>query len=164
MLARLNFCSAALLLRIHFHTCRLNTNRTVVFVEAQVWKISFKPTRSYFAETFVLEFYCSKMVPPALKRLLRGICISSGYRQNLLQANELNSQVCLRKILDLRVAEVGRLSANAKNAFNSFVGCVFASLRQKTLFLPNYQNCNKSLDERTLSLVWWKNSQLVQLD
>ena len=56
--------------------------------------------------------------------------------QNLLQANELNSQVCLRKILDLRVAEVGRLSANAKNAFNSFVGCVFASLRQKTLFLP----------------------------
>ena len=32
-----------------------------------------------------------------------------------------------------RVAEVGRLSANAKNAFNSFVGCVFANLRQKNI-------------------------------
>ena len=34
----------------------------------------------------------------------------------------------------LRVAEVGRLSAIAKNAFNSFVGRVFANSRQKTLF------------------------------
>ena len=31
-----------------------------------------------------------------------------------------------------RVAEVGRLSASAKNAFNSFVGRVFANSRQKT--------------------------------
>ena len=31
----------------------------------------------------------------------------------------------------LRVAEVVRLSANATNAFNSFVGRVFANLRQK---------------------------------
>ena len=49
----------------------------------------------------------------------------------------MNSQVCLRNILDLRVAEVGRLSANAKNAFNSIVGCIFANLQQKTLFLPH---------------------------
>ena len=49
----------------------------------------------------------------------------------------MNSQVCLRKIIDLRVAEVGRLSANAENAFNSFVGCVFANLQQKTSFLPD---------------------------
>ena len=41
------------------------------------------------------------------------------------------------KLLCGRVAEVGRLSANAKNAFNSFVGCVFANLQQKTLFLPD---------------------------
>ena len=33
-----------------------------------------------------------------------------------------------------RVAEVGRLSASAKKAFNSFVGRVFANSRQKTLF------------------------------
>ena len=42
----------------------------------------------------------------------------------------------------IRVAEVGRLSANAKNAFNSFVGRVFANSRQKTLFfrvLPKLQ-------------------------
>ena len=35
----------------------------------------------------------------------------------------------------IRVAEVDRLSANAKSALNSFVGCEFANLRQKTLFL-----------------------------
>ena len=35
----------------------------------------------------------------------------------------------------IRVAEVGRLSAKAKNAFNSFVGRVFPNLRLKTLFL-----------------------------
>ena len=34
-----------------------------------------------------------------------------------------------------RVAEGGRLSANAKNAFNSFVGRIFANLRQKKAFL-----------------------------
>ena len=42
----------------------------------------------------------------------------------------------------LRVAEVGRLSAIAKNAFNSFVGRIFANSRQKTLFfrvLPKLQ-------------------------
>ena len=41
-----------------------------------------------------------------------------------------------------RVAEVGKLSASAKNAFNSFVGRVFANSRQKTLFfcvLPKLQ-------------------------
>ena len=42
-----------------------------------------------------------------------------------------------------RVAEVGRLSANAKNAFNSFVGRVFANSREKTLFYAYYQNRNK---------------------
>ena len=44
-----------------------------------------------------------------------------------------------------RVAEVGRLSASAKNAFNSFVGRVFANSRQKTLFSAYYQNCNKKV-------------------
>ena len=34
-----------------------------------------------------------------------------------------------------RVAEGGRLSANAKNAFNSFVGHIFANSRQKKAFL-----------------------------
>ena len=34
-----------------------------------------------------------------------------------------------------RVAEVGRLSANAKNTFCSFVEHVFANSREKTLFL-----------------------------
>ena len=34
-----------------------------------------------------------------------------------------------------RVAEGGRLSANAKNGFNSSVGCIFANSRQKTSFL-----------------------------
>ena len=41
-----------------------------------------------------------------------------------------------------RVAEVGKLSASAKNAFNSFVGRAFANSRQKTLFfrvLPKLQ-------------------------
>ena len=33
------------------------------------------------------------------------------------------------------MAEVGRLSANANNAFNSFVQRVFANLKQKMLFL-----------------------------
>ena len=32
-----------------------------------------------------------------------------------------------------RVAEVGKLSASAKNAFNSFVGRVFANSRQKNV-------------------------------
>ena len=57
----LNFCSAALLYTFTSTHCRLNTNRT-----------------------FVKSFFCSKMIPPALKRLLRGICICSGYRQNEL--------------------------------------------------------------------------------
>ena len=46
------------------------------------------------------------------------------------------------QILGGRVAEVGKLSASAKNAFNSFVGRVFANSRQKTLFfrvLPKLQ-------------------------
>ena len=41
-----------------------------------------------------------------------------------------------------RVAEVSKLSASAKNALNSFVGRIFANLRQKTLFfrvLPKMQ-------------------------
>ena len=41
-----------------------------------------------------------------------------------------------------RVAEVGKLSASAKSAFNSFVGRVFANSQQKTLFfrvLPKLQ-------------------------
>ena len=45
-------------------------------------------------------------------------------------------------IFSSRVAEVGKLSASAKNAFNSFVGRVFANSRQKTLFfrvLPKLQ-------------------------
>ena len=33
------------------------------------------------------------------------------------------------------MAEVGRLSANSNNAFNSFVQRVFANLKQKMLFL-----------------------------
>ena len=57
----LNFCSAALLYTFTSTHCRLNTNRT-----------------------FVKSFFCSKMIPPALKRLLRGICICSGDRQNEL--------------------------------------------------------------------------------
>ena len=36
--------------------------------------------------------------------------------------------------IDNRVAEVCKLSANAKNAFNSFVGRVFANSRQKMSF------------------------------
>ena len=36
-----------------------------------------------------------------------------------------------------RVAEVGRLSANTKNAFNSFVGRIFANSRQKTFFFAS---------------------------
>ena len=49
--------------------------------------------------------------------------------------------------LDLaRVAEVGKLSASAKNAFNSFVRRIFVNSRQKTLFfLIYYQNCNKKV-------------------
>ena len=47
--------------------------------------------------------------------------------------------------LSLRVAEVGNLSASAKNAFNSFVGRVFANSRQKTFFFAYYQNCNKKV-------------------
>ena len=49
-----------------------------------------------------------------------------------------------KDILDCdRVAEVGKLLASAKNAFNSFVGRVFANSRQKTFFFAYYQNCNK---------------------
>ena len=44
-----------------------------------------------------------------------------------------------------RVAEVGKLSASAKNAFNSFVGRVFVNSRQKTLFFAYYKNCNKKV-------------------
>ena len=42
-----------------------------------------------------------------------------------------------------RVAGVGKLSASAKNAFNSFVGRVFANSRPKRCFFAYYQNCNK---------------------
>ena len=45
-------------------------------------------------------------------------------------------------LFENRVAVVGKLSASAKNAFNSFVGRVFANSRQKTLFfrvLPKLQ-------------------------
>ena len=51
----------------------------------------------------------------------------------------------LKNYIMLRVAEVGRLSSNAINAFNSFVGRVFANSRQKTLFSAYYQNCNKKV-------------------
>ena len=37
-------------------------------------------------------------------------------------------------MMRIRVAGVGKLSASAKNAFNSFVGRVFANSRQKTSF------------------------------
>ena len=40
----------------------------------------------------------------------------------------------LKNYIMLRVAEVGRLSANAKNALISFIGSVFAILRQKHCF------------------------------
>ena len=35
--------------------------------------------------------------------------------------------------ISYRVAGVGKLSASAKNAFNSFVGRIFANLRQKNV-------------------------------
>ena len=38
-------------------------------------------------------------------------------------------------------------------------GAYLLICNKKRRFCPIYQNCNKSLDERTLSLVWWKNSQ-----
>ena len=44
-----------------------------------------------------------------------------------------------------RVTEVGRLSANAKNAFNSFVGRLFAIRDKKRCFCTYYPNCNKKL-------------------
>ena len=37
--------------------------------------------------------------------------------------------------LPTRVAEVGRLSVNQKNALNSFVSCIFTNSRQKMFFL-----------------------------
>ena len=44
--------------------------------------------------------------------------------------------MCIQKgsTYKIRVAEVGRLSANAKNAFNFFVRSVIANLRQKKCF------------------------------
>ena len=53
------------------------------------------------------------------------------------QCNRFNShtKICnTMKPFNGRVAEVGKLSASAKKAFNSFVGRVFANSRQKTLF------------------------------
>ena len=44
-----------------------------------------------------------------------------------------------------RVTEVGRLSANAKNAFNSFVGRLFAIRDKKRCFCIYYPICNKKL-------------------
>ena len=38
-------------------------------------------------------------------------------------------------------------------------GAYLLICNRKRWFCPNYKNCNKSLDEWTLSLVWWKNSQ-----
>ena len=44
-----------------------------------------------------------------------------------------------------RVAEVGRLSTDTKNTFNSLARCVFANSRQeKHCFATNCQNCNKN--------------------
>ena len=51
----------------------------------------------------------------------------------------LSIKICMH---ETRVAEVGKLSASAKNALNSFVGRIFANSRQKTLFfrvLPKLQ-------------------------
>ena len=53
----------------------------------------------------------------------------------------------------IRVAEVGRLSANAKNAFNSFVGCVFANSRQKGSFLPSFTQFYRVLPSFTQFLL-----------
>ena len=47
----------------------------------------------------------------------------------------------LHSIVLYRVAEVGRLSASAKNTFNSFVGRVFANSRQKMSFF----SCNTKI-------------------
>ena len=56
-----------------------------------------------------------------------------------------------------RVAEVGRLSANAKNAFNSFVRRVFANSRQKTTYfrvIPKLQQKRQFLP----SFTWFLSS------
>ena len=48
--------------------------------------------------------------------------------------------ILVSDLLLVKVAEVGRLSANAKNAFNSFVKCIIANLQQKRCFCVYYQN------------------------
>ena len=77
--------------------------------------------------------------------MLFGQCPNRG--GDLLKGASLNDHgEMMTKTTQLcRVAEVGRLSASAKNAFNSFVGRVFANSRQKTLFfhvIPKSQHKN----------------------
>ena len=59
-----------------------------------------------------------------------------------------------------RVAEVGWLSENAKKAINSFVGRVFANLRQKSVFCANYQNHKNN----SFAWIWTKVSCLESSD
>ena len=54
------------------------------------------------------------------------IAISMAWRDFRMQRRRYDLPSC-------RVAEVGRLLASAKNAFNSFVGRVFANSRQKNV-------------------------------
>ena len=67
---------------------------------------------------------------------------SEAWREASSTRNCVGSSTSLLVLVVDRVAGVGKLSASAKNAFNSFVGRVFANSRQKTLFfrvLPKFQ-------------------------
>ena len=73
-----------------------------------------------------------------------GVKIENTEGQNTALQQSLSCQINHEKYVQTktRVAEVGKLSASAKNAFNSFVGRVVAYSRQKTLFfrvLPKLQ-------------------------
>ena len=60
---------------------------------------------------------------------MNALIMNAGY---LLRSSYVHKKGSTFKI---RVAEVGRLSANVKDAINSFVRHVIANSRQKTLFL-----------------------------
>ena len=104
--------------------------------KAKKLKNSFQPTFWKFGESLSAEADSADFHLEGLPGLANVLHLDVHDRQ---PGQRVNVRVML---VSDRVAEVGKLSASAKNAFNSFVGRVFANLRQKTLFfrvLPKLQ-------------------------
>ena len=109
---------------------------------------SYSNSRQSFVRTIndVISLLCWRVRPYAVTLILLS-SINLEYGVILLHKSKTENpwQLDNKQLekLSTMVVEVGRVSANAKNAFNSFVGRIFANLRQKRRFFTYYQSLNK---------------------